>query len=105
MVDLYVENKLRSLGLLGNYQGYHCLVYSVHLIQSDPTYLDLATKRLYPEVARCFGMNPGAVDSAMRTAISLCCTRCGPQVAQMCRGNPHPSVTEFLQGLVEQLAE
>ena len=105
MVDFHVENKLRSLGLMGNYQGYHCLRYSVHLIRTDPTYLDMATKRLYPEVARCFGMNVGSVDSAMRTAISLCCTRCGPQVAQMCRGNPHPTVSEFLQGLVEQLME
>ena len=103
MVDPTVENKLRSLGLMGNYQGYPCLLYSVHLIQADDTYLDMATKRLYPEVARFFGMNPGAVDSAMRTAISLCCTRCGAQVAAMCRGNPHPTVTEFLRGLMEQL--
>ncbi len=105
MVDRHVENKLRSLGLMGNYQGYHCLVYSVHLIQEDPTYLDMATKRLYPEVARCFDMNTGSVDSAMRTAISLCCTRCGAQVTQMCGGKSRPTVTEFLHGLVEQLAE
>ena len=105
MVDPTVENKLRSLGLMGNYQGYHCLLYSVHLIQADDTYLDMATKRLYPEVARFFGMNPGAVDSAMRTAISLCCTRCQAQVSQMCGGKARPRVTEFLHGLVKQLAE
>ena len=105
MADYRVENKLRSLGLTGNYQGYHCLCYSVCLIQADPTCLDMATKRLYPEVARCLGMNIGGVDSAMRTAISLCCTRCGPQVAHMCRGNPRPTVSEFLRGLVEQLRE
>lgn len=103
MVDLHVENQLRSLGLMGNYQGYHCLIYSVQLIREDPTYLDMATKRLYPEVARWFGTNTGAVDSAMRTAISLCCTRCGTQVATMCQGNPRPTVAEFLRGLMEQL--
>jgi len=103
MVDLYVENKLRSLGLMGNYQGYYCLLYSVHLIQADPTYLDMATKRLYPEIARSFGMNTGAVDSAMRTAISLCCTRCGAQVTQMCGGKSRPTVAEFLRGLVNTL--
>ena len=105
MVDFLVENKLRSLGLTGNYQGYHCLRYSVHLIRTDPTCLDMATKRLYPEVARCFGMNVGSVDSAMRTAISLCCTRCQAQVSQMCGGKARPTVTEFLHGLVKQLAE
>lgn len=104
MVDRHVENKLRSLGLMGNYQGYHCLVYSVHLIQEDATYLDMATKRLYPEVARTFGMNVGAVDSAMRTAISLCCARCGEQVADMCCGNAHPTVSQFLHGLVDDLS-
>lgn len=103
MVDLFVENKLRSLGLMGNYQGYHCLVHSIHLIQEDPTYLDMATKRLYPELARTFGMNVGSVDSAMRTAISLCCTRCGPQVSQMCQGAQRPTVAQFLRGLAEDL--
>ena len=103
MVDLHVENQLRALGLMGNYQRYHSLINTVHLIPQDPTCLDMATKRLYPEVARWLGTNPGAVDSAMRTAISLCCTRCGAQVAAMCRGNPHPTVTEFLRGLMEQL--
>lgn len=103
MIDRYVESKLRSLGLMGNYQGYHCLIYSVRLIREDPTYLDMATKRLYPEVARCFGMNIGSVDSAMRTAISLCCTRCGARVAQMCGGKSRPTVADFLRGLVNAL--
>ena len=105
MVDLHVENQLRALGLMGNYQGYHCLIYSVLLIRQDPTYLDMATKRLYPEVARWLGTNPGAVDSAMRTAISLCCARCQAQVSQMCGGKDRPTVTEFLHGLVEQLKQ
>ena len=105
MVDPTVENKLRSLGLMGNYQGYHCLVYSVHLIQADDTYLDMATMRAYAGVARFYALTAGAVDSGMRTAISLCCTRCQAQVSQMCGGKARPTVTEFLHGLVKQLAE
>lgn len=104
IIDRAIEDKLRSLGLTGNYQGYHCLLHCTRLIQADRTYLDMPTKRLYPETARIFGVGPRAVETAMRTAIALCCTRCPDRVSQMCEGIARPTVTEFLRGLVEQLS-
>lgn len=99
IVDRAIEDKLRSLGLTGNYQGYHYLLHCALLARKDRAYLAMPTKRLYPETARIFGVRPGAVESAIRSAISLCCARCPDRVSQMCEGEARPTVMEFLKGL------
>ena len=103
IVDRAIEDKLRSLGLTRVYQGYHYLLHCARLAREDRAYLVMPTKRLYPDTARTFGVKPEAVDSSIRAAISLCCIRCPDRVERMCEGKTRPTVTEFLQGLVEQL--
>lgn len=105
MIDQRVERVLRSLGLSGVYQGYSCLTYAVLLIREDPRRLELVTKRLYPDLARLCGVSVGSVDSAIRTAIGVCCRRCGPKVARMCGVQRRPTVAQFIDGLVRAVAQ
>jgi len=100
MIDLRIENKLRSLGLSGVYQGYFCLIYAVLLVKEDPQRLTLLSKWLYPDVARYCSIPVEKVDGALRTAISRCCRSNPGQVALMCGGIQAPSVAQFIEGLL-----
>lgn len=102
MIDRRIEDRLRSLGLTGVYQGYFCLIYAVQLTEEDPQRLTLPTKWLYPDVAQLCGISVSRVDSALRSAIRRCCTACGSEVARMC-GTDTPSVTGFISGLLDDL--
>lgn len=104
MIDRRIEDKLRSLGLTGVYQGYFCLIHAVLLVEEDPQKLTLATKWLYPDVAQRCGIALSQVDSALRSAIRRCC-RCDSQaVAAMC-GTDEPTVVQFISGLVRSLQD
>ena len=99
MVHRAIEDMLRSLGLTRSYRGYQCLVEGVLLAREEPRRLELVTKALYPHIARQCCLTVSGVDCAMRTAIRVCTSRCGPQVAQLCQGTEEPTVSQFLSAL------
>ena len=102
MIDRRIEDKLRTLGLTGVYQGYFCLIHAVQLAEEDPQRLTLPTKWLYPDVAQLCSMSTGQVDSALRSAIRRCCTACGSEVTRMC-GTDTPTVAGFISSLLIDL--
>lgn len=63
------EELLRSLGATGKLKGFFYAVYMVERVQKDPMATSLITKCLYPEVAKHFGISPGAVERNLRTVI------------------------------------
>ena len=102
MIDRRIEDKLRSLGLTGVYEGYFCLIHAIRLAEEDPQQLAMPTKWLYPDVAQRCGIAPSQVDSVLRSAIRRCCTACGSEVARMC-GTDTPTVACFIRGLLDDL--
>lgn len=99
MIAPHIETVLRRWGLTCVYEGYFCLIHAVQLVEKDPLSLEAYTKHIYPHVARQCGLTTSDVDSAIRTAIRVCCRRNGPEVAQFCGDGSDPSVTQFLSGL------
>lgn len=65
-----VGELLFSLGMPANQKGYRYLVWALLRIQEDPTQLSLLTKSLYVDAARQFHSSQGAVERAMRNAIT-----------------------------------
>lgn len=93
------EELLRSLGATGKLKGFFYAVYMVEQVQKDPMATSLITKCLYPEVAKHFGISPGAVERNLRTVIRACWNRSDREVldkvagTRLCR---QPTNSEFL---------
>lgn len=75
MTAMTLEDNIHHLmGLLGitrNYRGYNVLVCAAELAVAEPDRLQLVTKSVYPDVAKCLGMRPAAVERNIRTVVSL----------------------------------
>lgn len=71
--DLYqhIQQLLRRLGVTENYMGFPYTAYAVRLSIDDPDRLQLITKRLYPDVARRYGVTWQAVERDIRTVASV----------------------------------
>ena len=83
-----LHRRVRSFGVTGACSGYRYLVCALELLREEPDRLELVTKRLYPEVARRFGVTAGTVEGALRRAAA----RYGPR-----REDARPAtVREFL---------
>jgi len=67
IADLY--DLLYSLGLTANYVGFSYLSYAVLLAAEDSSRLLAVTKRLYPQVAREYGISWKAVEKGIRSAV------------------------------------
>ena len=62
---------LRKAGLRGTLRGFHYLSKAILFAIEDTTYLHHLTGRLYPDVAREFGVTSMQVERSMRTAIEM----------------------------------
>lgn len=69
-----ISEKLRSLGVPPNVLGYRYLLEAIKLINSDPTYINQITKRLYPDIAKKYNSTSSKVERAIRHAIELAYT-------------------------------
>lgn len=66
-----IHQILRQLGLSANYLGFYQMAWAVRLAREEPERLLLVTKTVYPEVARQFRTNWGAVERNLRTAVRI----------------------------------
>ena len=64
-----VSKYLRKYGVHPKHIGYHLLRESILMTMNDWSYLDGITKRLYPEIAKEFGISRVAVERDIRNAI------------------------------------
>ena len=63
---------LSRLGINARYRGYRYLALAISLVMDNEDYLYLATKRLYPDIAKAFHTTWSCVERDMRTAIRVC---------------------------------
>lgn len=66
------ERLLRSLGATGRLVGFRYALYMLENVRDDPERIQLITKRLYPETARCFNVSPSSVERNLRTVVHTC---------------------------------
>lgn len=68
---LIITNLLKELGVPANINGYHHLRYAIELIMKDMNYMNVITKKLYPDVAKQFNSTPSRVERAILHAIEV----------------------------------
>lgn len=100
--DQSLAELVRSFGMTRKYSGYRCLICALELIREDPECLLLPTKGIYPVVARRCGLTVGGVDSALRTAVGVCCRKEPERMARL-GADPEGTLTvkQFLCLLME----
>ena len=81
MSDIYAI--LKRLGIGARYRGHRYLALSISMVMDNEDYLFLATKRLYPDVARAFGTTWSCVERDMRTAIQVSWRRNRPYLEEL----------------------
>jgi hypothetical protein len=101
--EIEIHDLLREMGLNRTYTGYRYLVYILKLVREEPERLDRVTKQIYPEVSRAFQVEPGRVDSALRTAAKVC-WQLGPEgmFVNPERPNRPPTVSQLLRLLAQE---
>lgn len=66
------ERVLRCLGVSGKLTGFPYAVYMIERVITEPSCIQLITKKLYPETAKKFGVSMVSVERTTRTLIKAC---------------------------------
>ena len=93
-----VYDVLTRLGITPNYKGFHYTAYAVKMAVEDPEQLALATKRLYPDVAKHYRANVATVERNIRTVIAFAWER-NPKYLEELATYPlqrKPTASQFL---------
>lgn len=73
--DVSLDQKIMeiflALGLPPHLKGYRYLREAVKMVIADPTIIYSITKRLYPEIAKTFGVTPTKVELAIRHTLEV----------------------------------
>lgn len=78
---------LKDIGIPAHLKGYRNLVYAISLVLEDESFIDLVTKRLYPEVAVKMGVKPSNVERTIRGAIEIAFSNMSPEKSYELFGN------------------
>lgn len=94
-----VTDMLYWLGISEKYTGFDYLSYAILLVLRQPERLCLATKWLYPDVAKHYRTNWQTVERGMRYAINLIWTLRRTQLQQIARQDlsDKPCIVRFLE--------
>ena len=90
---------LRNVGFRATYAGFPFLVCAISLVILEEDYLRCLTKRLYPDVARRFGVSPAAVEHDIRSLFSAFWTQGNGSLLEKHLGYPlrsRPFTGEFI---------
>ena len=99
-----IAQLLFPLGVTANYTGYYYIMYAVELVASDPSYLILVTKDLYPTVAQHFSSTSSRVERNIRHTAGLA-WQTNPVLLQKMAGHPlrqRPCASQFIAILVSE---
>lgn len=93
-----IYSLLYSLGITANYKGFFHTSYSVYLVANQPERLQLATKLLYPEVAKHYKTTWKNVERNIRTVVTIAWDTNRPLLESMAQHplSHKPSNTKFL---------
>lgn len=102
-----IADLLYWLGISEKYIGFDYLSYAILLALHQPDRLCLATKWLYPDVAKRFRTSWQTVERGMRYAINLVWTLRRAQLQQLAQFDLpcRPSIGQFLGIIVSYLSE
>ena len=70
ILECRISYILRKLHVAVDLKGYSYLKYAIQLMYEDRSYMDMITKRLYPDVAKHFNTTPTRVERGIRHAIT-----------------------------------
>jgi len=101
-----ISMELRRLRITGKLHGFYYLVYALEEVVPNPTRLQLVTKDLFVEIARCYAVSSGSVERAIRTAIDICWRYGGREVLDMMACHhliKRPSATAFIDLLADYI--
>ena len=102
-----VAGLLLRAGVPAHLNGYRFLLQALMLVMEKPEYLSSITRRLYPEVARCFDTMASCVERSIRHAITITWDRGGAVAIErlfkreMFSGNEKPTNCELIALLFE----
>lgn len=65
----YLTKLLINMGITPDKLGFEYLRKAILMAVNDPTYLQAVTKRLYPDIAKDYGVKPRDVERCIRFAI------------------------------------
>lgn len=107
-LEYRVSALLHAMGFTPNMKGYRYLRKALCLAVEDPEALYGITKVIYPQVARCYGVAPAAVERSIRSAIDhiwkegnrAVLNRYFPSLGR--KGREKPSNGVFIAVLAEQ---
>ncbi len=78
-LERQVTAMLRELGVPAHLKGYPYLRRAVVMTVCDMNLLGAVTKQLYPALAAQYGVTPGSVERAIRSAVEVAWDRCDPE--------------------------
>ena len=65
----YLTKILINMGITPDKLGFEYLRYAITLVANDSSYLQAITKRLYPDIAKYFGVKSRDIERCIRFAI------------------------------------
>ena len=68
-IDNATVDLLKKIGVPPHLKGHPAIIHAVRLVITDRGYIDMITKRLYPDVAKLVGSTPSRVERSIRHAI------------------------------------
>ena len=100
-----ITDMLYWLGISEKYTGFDYLSYAILLVLRQPERLCLATKWLYPDVAKHYRTNWQTVERGMRYAINLVWTFRRAQLQQLAQHelDRRPCIVQFLEIIIDYL--
>ena len=100
-----ITDMLYWLGISEKYTGFDYLSYAILLVLRQPERLCLATKWLYPDVAKHYRTNWQTVERGMRYAINLVWTFRRAQLQQLAQHelDRRPCIVQFLVIIIDYL--
>ena len=100
-----IMDVLYWLGISEKYIGFDYLSYAILLVLRQPERLCLATKWLYPDVAKHYRTNWQTVERSMRYVINLVWTFRRAQLQQLAQHelDRRPCIVQFLEIIIDYL--
>ena len=78
---------LKELGVPKKLQGYRYVAQAITLVAQEPALALALTKRVYPAIAKKYGVSAFAVERAIRYAVEQACSRCDIELLSRYFGN------------------
>lgn len=100
-MKLTIKRLLHSMGVTGNYIGFHFLIAACELVLEDESRLLYVSTEIYAEIAKRFNCEFATVERNIRTVVQRAWDRQPARVIEIagCALTEAPAVAEFIDYL------